>query len=270
MEERSTFFLELRPLAHVDGIKAIRAVLKALLRTYGLQCVQITERQTGDHPMPINLNDVKPDRDLVPPGIYQLRGKLKPGGAGEAGALVLSKSGCLEMIRLECAIINNKHAGQKVWEYISINFLADQVSPSASPEEIEGYKEAVRIGRLKLRALIDSAREIDPKDNSDEAQKRRDLADYFDLDGLTFWAWIDTKPGKGGYADKSVIWFIITPGSVEWIHRPISNSTAVAPRSEQSSGKTPSAGASKPVAQGGATSLRREMDDEIPSEGAEG
>jgi hypothetical protein len=52
MEERSTFILELRPLAHVDGIKAIRAVLKALLRTYRLQCTRITEYQTtGDKAM---------------------------------------------------------------------------------------------------------------------------------------------------------------------------------------------------------------------------
>lgn len=227
MKERSTFILELRPLAHVDAIKSLRAALKSLSRNYGMECLQITQRPTIGDPNMIDLNDAKPQRDfeLATPGIYLLRAKLKPGGAGEGGALRLSKNGCLEMIELECAIVGGEYAGQKVWDYISVNSLADDASLAISQEQIDKYKTAVDIGRTKLRALIESAREIDPKDDSAEAKKKRKLADYFDLDGLTFWVWLDIQQGKDGYRDKTVIDFIITPGSVEWNHRPVGRAT---------------------------------------------
>jgi hypothetical protein len=41
------FVIVLRPLPHVDGIRALRAALKFLLRRFGLKASQIRE-QRGD------------------------------------------------------------------------------------------------------------------------------------------------------------------------------------------------------------------------------
>jgi hypothetical protein len=43
MTERPTFVLVLRPLPGVDGIRALRAVLKLLLRRFGLRVVSLRE-----------------------------------------------------------------------------------------------------------------------------------------------------------------------------------------------------------------------------------
>jgi hypothetical protein len=47
-EERGRLFvLKLRPLPGVDAIRALRHVLKRLLRTYGLRCVDLREETDG-------------------------------------------------------------------------------------------------------------------------------------------------------------------------------------------------------------------------------
>jgi hypothetical protein len=45
---RTEFNLTLRPLPRVDGVRAMRAALKALLRRYGLRAVNVVERDAGD------------------------------------------------------------------------------------------------------------------------------------------------------------------------------------------------------------------------------
>jgi|SoiMetStandDraft_2_1073263.scaffolds.fasta_scaffold204613_2 hypothetical protein len=45
MKPATEFMLTLRALPNVDGIKAVRAVLKILLRRYGLRCIKIEERE---------------------------------------------------------------------------------------------------------------------------------------------------------------------------------------------------------------------------------
>jgi hypothetical protein len=42
-DSRPTFTLRLRPEPGVDPIHALRAVLKALLRTYGMRCIHAVE-----------------------------------------------------------------------------------------------------------------------------------------------------------------------------------------------------------------------------------
>ena len=55
MTARPTFLLKLQPLPNVDGIRAMRWVLKALLRKHGLRCVSI-EQTTAP-----NNQESKPD-----------------------------------------------------------------------------------------------------------------------------------------------------------------------------------------------------------------
>jgi hypothetical protein len=49
--QRPVFIVRLRALPGVNGIQALRAALKALLRRYGLKCVSVEvekTNQTGD------------------------------------------------------------------------------------------------------------------------------------------------------------------------------------------------------------------------------
>jgi hypothetical protein len=45
-DRRIIYVLKLRALPGVDAIRALRHVLKRLLRQYGLRCVSVSEEQT--------------------------------------------------------------------------------------------------------------------------------------------------------------------------------------------------------------------------------
>ena len=45
MTEDTQFVLTLKPLPGVYGISALRAVLKRLLRTYGMRCIDLRVRK---------------------------------------------------------------------------------------------------------------------------------------------------------------------------------------------------------------------------------
>lgn len=52
-EERQIFVLRIQPLHRTDATKALRFLLKGLLRKYGLKCLSIkpeTEPEIGENP----------------------------------------------------------------------------------------------------------------------------------------------------------------------------------------------------------------------------
>jgi hypothetical protein len=49
-EERPAFIVHFRPQARIDGVKALRALLKAALRRFGLRAVYVTEVKPTDEP----------------------------------------------------------------------------------------------------------------------------------------------------------------------------------------------------------------------------
>ena len=48
MSEQPIYRLRLRPLKDVAPIRALRHVLKRLLRTYGMQCISVEEEKDND------------------------------------------------------------------------------------------------------------------------------------------------------------------------------------------------------------------------------
>jgi hypothetical protein len=47
-KERPVFVVKLRPEPHVDGVRALRALLKTSLRRFGLRCVAAEEGQRNE------------------------------------------------------------------------------------------------------------------------------------------------------------------------------------------------------------------------------
>ena len=78
-----------------------------------------------------------------------------------------------------------------------------------------GYHDAVRIGRNKIRAMIDSALGLMPNDHSEAADAARveALESWDKLNGLVFWAETKNRPGSNGHGPKTIIDFIVTPDS---------------------------------------------------------
>ena len=174
--------------------------------------------------MAYDLNDAEQQGgSVIPADLYWLTAKVKPGGASDDYNLRRSKNGALEMLELEMTVVGGPHAGARFWEMMPLNYVDGSCPDQA---QVNRYKAAVRMGKAKLRAIIESARQIDPDDASEQAQQQRRLADLNDLNGLTCFAQVDVRE-QSGYRPKNYIDYVITPKMPEWPNG--GQPTAVAP-----------------------------------------
>jgi len=172
--------------------------------------------------MPINLNDAGPQRgnfDLLPPGIYPFEAIVIPGQAGSDGYLRREKKNPrVLMLELECKVVGGDHAGRRVWDYIPVE-IDESANGDLAPipaDALSKIQSRVRRGRAKLRAILDSAFELQPSDDSDAAQKKREFDSYGAIHGLRFYAQVEEQAGSGGYGPSNRIDFIITPDLPDW------------------------------------------------------
>src|SRR5262249_41016294 len=101
------------------------------------------------------------------------------------------------------------------------------------------------MGLTRLRAMLESAHEIDPRDESEAAKQVREFESVAIFDGLEFWAEVEIKPGDNGYRDRNSIFRLAGPGDGDW-------RTAAPAQKTESAEET----LAKPKG--------RDMDDEIP------
>src|SRR6516164_7615230 len=217
----------------------LRGWLKYGLREFGLRCLDIHQepKTNEEKPMPIDLNEVQPDRELIEPGIYGLKIAVKEGHGGKDGWLKLAKNQRSLMLELECKVTaavtkkgeltESEHNGKVVRDWITLEFdETDAIHlPVFTADELQRFRTSVRLGRKKLRAIVDSAYGLNPKDESDEAKEQRKLKSYDELNGLTFYAQIEERAGQGKYGPSNTIDFVITPDLPDY---PKQENTAVA------------------------------------------
>jgi len=196
--------------------------------------------------MTLDLSDAGPQtsRDPIPPGVYRLRAKLKIGTAGTDFLLHRAQKSPLLGVSLECAVIGGEHAGRKIFDWICAELDEDGMPAVVAPEKLENWQTAIRMGRAKLAAIIDSAVGLDPNDRSDAAQARRRQFDSYDkFDGVCFYAQVEIRPAKGQYQARNEIFFIVTPDLPDYPKQaPGTSNLPTTPKQD----------------------LRDEMDDELP------
>jgi hypothetical protein len=145
--------------------------------------------------------DVIPDKTVA---VVQL--KIRDGNAGPDGLLKRSKSGECEGLDCEFTVVEGPYAKRK---FFSFNVLSGTT---------DGHAQAADITKSRLRAILESARNIKPQDVSEAAKKAR-VAELRDFDGIRFIARIGVEPAKGDYKAKNILAAVITPDQKEW--RPI-------------------------------------------------
>jgi hypothetical protein len=167
-----------------------------------------------------DLNDaeVQGDFEVAPPGLYWLRLDVQPGAVAD-DHLLSAKNGYTWHLKLKCTVQEGEYAGVVAFDYITLKY--DTVSGLDVPltaQQAENYKIAVRLGRSKLRALLESAFRIAPDDHSEEANAKRRVKDndFLNLNGLVIFARVDVRKGTNGYKDSNSIDYVITPGMPEW------------------------------------------------------
>ena len=129
---------------------------------------------------------------------------VRPGGNGDGGWLKVSQSGN-GMLDCELTVTEGQYAKRKFWEYFVIGSNGS-----------EKGNQAVNIARAKLRAIVESARGINPKDMTPEAQAKRRINSIDELNGLEFACSVKIQKGQNGYDDSNKMSYVITPDNKKY------------------------------------------------------
>jgi hypothetical protein len=146
-----------------------------------------------------NQGSVIPKNTVVP-----LQLNVRPGGAGPGGWLKRNNAGNALMLDCEFTVIGGEYERRKFWSHFVVE------------GESEGQKKAADITKQHIRAILESARGVEPSDESPDAIKARQLQnDYADLDGIRFVGVIGVQ-SQENYPDKNTLSVIVTPGRKDY------------------------------------------------------
>src|SRR5262249_18125825 len=161
----------------------------------------------------IDLRDTEAQRpEPIPKGVYCLEIEVKGGSAGREDCLRVAKNQRSPLLVLECTVIGGTYNGRKVWDYITVDLDEsdrDDVPPIPS-DKLEGLRTSVRMGRNRVRAIVDSANGLHPSDHSAATDAKRLLESYEALDGLRIYGQVDIRPATAKYAASNCLDFVVT------------------------------------------------------------
>ncbi len=146
--------------------------------------------------------------DLIPANtIARVILTIRPGGEGEGGWLTQSQSSDAQYLNCEFTVSEGEYAKRKFWGNFTV---------SGGKVNEEGQSIAGIITRATLRAILESARGVDPKDESDEAKRKRVVNGYQDFNDLEFVAKIGIEPARDQYQAKNKLLSVVTPDKPEY------------------------------------------------------
>jgi hypothetical protein len=104
-------------------------------------------------------------------------------------------------LKAEFVVQGGKYDGRKIWSLIGLH-----------SEKGEDYG---KMGRRLMRAILESAKGISSKDQSNEANLKRRIDSFADLDGIEFVAKITIKQDANG-KERNEIRYAVTPDHKEY------------------------------------------------------
>lgn len=147
----------------------------------------------------IDFNNAEPQNrfDLIPANtIAKARLVLKPGNDSVDTFVTRSKNGDTAYLNCEFIILKGEHAKRKIFDKIGV----------------EGPDKWVNMGKARVRAILESAKNIQPRDLSETAMQARQINSFEELNNLDVVIKIGIEHDKSGqYQDKNRILSIITP-----------------------------------------------------------
>jgi hypothetical protein len=181
--------------------------------------------------------------EVIPDGtIATLHVTVRPGGAGEGRWLTPSKANDSVGLDLEFTVVGGKYAKRKFWTRLTV------------AGDTPGHAEAASISRRLLRAMLESARNIRPDDNSAAAMRARRVDGYGDFNNIRFVGRIGVQPPQNGYPAKNVLQEVITPDRADW--RPVEQ-VVTPPSAATTPPAAPAMAAPTPQAAAPAGSIKR-------------
>ena len=153
--------------------------------------------------------DTQTSYDLIPAKtLAKVRMTLKPGGVDNAhlgwtgGYATRNLETGSAYLSAEFVILEGPFAKRKVWSLIGLH---SEKGPTWANQ-----------GRAFIRALLNSARRINPQDQSPQAQQARCIQSFADLDGIEFVARIDVEKDQRSGEDRNVIRAVIEPNHKDY------------------------------------------------------
>jgi len=101
----------------------------------------------------------------------------KAGKQGTLNPLFCKASSGYEYLDFEFTVISPKFKDRKIWQNFMLGY---------TKTETEKSKQAISISMRTLRAMVEAARKISPKDTSPEATNARKINDFADLNAMLF------------------------------------------------------------------------------------
>lgn len=155
-----------------------------------------------------DFNDAQSNTNVIPKGtLAKVRLTLRPGGfddpsQGWTGGYAKRGSTGSVYLDAEYTVLEGPYAKRKIWSLIGL------YSPKGP--------DWANMGRSLVRGILNSSRGISDKDNSPEAQARRRINGFADLDGLEFAARIEIGQDTNG-EDKNEIKSAVMPDHRDYV-----------------------------------------------------
>lgn len=145
----------------------------------------------------LNNADLQSEYSLIPANtVAKARLVIKPGNHFSDPMLTGSKNGDSSYLNVEFIILEGQHAKRKVFDKIGIT----------------GSDTWINMGKARIRAILESAKNINPKDMSETAMNARKINSFDELNNLDVVIKIGIESDKSGaYQDKNRVVAIITP-----------------------------------------------------------
>jgi hypothetical protein len=149
--------------------------------------------------MTMNFNDAEAQTEftIIPAStIAKARLTIKPGNDFSDPFLTRSKDGNSTYLNCEFVIMEGQFARRKIFDKIGIS----------------GSDQWINMGKARIRAILESAKNINPKDMSEAAMAVRKINSFSELEGLEPIIKIGIEHDRSGvYQDKNKVASIITP-----------------------------------------------------------
>ena len=168
--------------------------------------------------MSFDMNDAEPQKsgDLIADGSFaKVIMTIRPGGVdgdSEIDRGLLKTSGTpgsdVKMLDAEFTVAEGPYARRKFWQVLTV---------SGGKLDDAGVSIGWKISKSTIRAMIDSALGLDPKDMSEAAKAKRVLRGLADLAGISFVAKIKVEASSNGrYGDSNKLDHVVVPTEPEW------------------------------------------------------
>lgn len=140
--------------------------------------------------------------ELIPANtIAKTRLVLKAGNDPADPAITHSKNGDTSYLNCEFIILEGPYVRRKIFDKIGLS----------------GNDTWINMGKARIRAILESAKGINPKDMSESAIRGRQINSFEELNNLDVVIKIGIERDKNGqYQDKNRVTSIITPDHISY------------------------------------------------------